>query len=243
MSTSIDYTPLHIDIDEHFLGEEPEVQALLNVFAVFKKYSLTLRSFLESITNCKDARIKHHVGMFYSNGDPAVIAKLWIAKWPKDPKLVSVTTSHVVLTARKEISKLAKDKQLRFTRSGFSALNIDDFSLAHINQCLGFNAPLIFKILQGFTSIKTNGSRQQSMALPVIGSILAFSHSRSSNYLQLMMGLYLYSAGCTHKVIDTLHGAGLCVSFPTVNRLLENLTKDAQKEVKLAAKQDPFLLV
>ncbi|KAG0333329.1 hypothetical protein BG005_005199, partial [Podila minutissima] len=57
------------------------------------------------------------------------------------------------------------------------------------------------------------------------------------------MGLYLYSAGCTRKVIDTLHGAGLCVSFPTVNRLLENLTKDAQKEVKLAAKRDPFLLV
>ncbi|KAG0312896.1 hypothetical protein BG000_006074, partial [Podila horticola] len=57
------------------------------------------------------------------------------------------------------------------------------------------------------------------------------------------MGLYLYSAGCTRKVIDILHGAGFCVSFPTINRLLENLTLDAQKDVKLAAKRDPFFLV
>ncbi|KAG0012740.1 hypothetical protein BGZ82_002432 [Podila clonocystis] len=181
--------------------------------------------------------------MFYSNGGPAEIAKLWIAKRPQDPKLVTVAANHVVSTARKELSKLAKDKQLRFTRSNFSASNVDNFSLTHINQRLSSNAPLIFKVLQGFTSIATNSSRQQSLAVPVIGSILAFSRSRSSNYLQLMMGLYLYSAGCTRKVIDTLHGAGYCVSFPTVNRLLENLTIDAEREVKLAAKRDPFLLV
>ncbi|KAG0358174.1 hypothetical protein BGX24_006059, partial [Mortierella sp. AD032] len=57
------------------------------------------------------------------------------------------------------------------------------------------------------------------------------------------MGLYLYSAGCTRKVIDILHGAGLSVSFPTINRLLEDLTKNALKGIKQAAKRDPWLLV
>jgi hypothetical protein len=57
------------------------------------------------------------------------------------------------------------------------------------------------------------------------------------------MGLYLYSAGCTRKVIDVLHGAGLCVSFPTINRLLKDLTEDALERIKLAAARDPWLFV
>ncbi|KAG0316399.1 hypothetical protein BG000_004876, partial [Podila horticola] len=136
------------------------------------------------------------------------------------------------------------DKHLRVERSGFSASSIGKFSVAHINQRLESKAPLIFKILQGLTKKKgSTDNRQRFLAVPTIGSILAFTQSNRSRYLQLTMGLYLYSAGCTRKVIDTLHGAGLCVSFPTVNRLLENLTEDALKNVKLAAKQDPWLLV
>ncbi|KAF8926891.1 hypothetical protein BGZ58_010830 [Dissophora ornata] len=104
-------------------------------------------------------------------------------------------------------------------------------------------SPLVSKILQGLTSICDKDSMQNSMAVPIIGSILAFTQSRSSNYLQLVMGLYLYSAGCARKVVDVLHGAGLCVSYPTVNQLLEDLTKDALKEVKLAAQRHPWFLV
>ncbi|KAI1286153.1 hypothetical protein EDD11_000562, partial [Mortierella claussenii] len=72
---------------------------------------------------------------------------------------------------------------------------------------------------------------------------MAFTITRGSNYLQMMMGLYLYSGGSPRKSIDILHGAGLSVSYPTVNRLLENLTEDAVKRVQLAASLEPWLLV
>ncbi|KAI8597102.1 hypothetical protein EDD21DRAFT_357565 [Dissophora ornata] len=59
----------------------------------------------------------------------------------------------------------------------------------------------------------------------------------------LMMGLYLFSAGCARKVIDVIHRAGLNVSYPTVNRLLQSLTDDALKKVRLVAKQESWFLV
>ncbi|KAF8923736.1 hypothetical protein BGZ47_004543, partial [Haplosporangium gracile] len=146
--------------------------------------------------------------------------------------------------ANKELSKLAVDKHLRVERSDFSASSVNKFSVAHINRCIETKAPLIFKILQGLTTKKdSTNTRQRSLAVPVIGSILAFTRCNRSRYLQLMMGLYLYSAGCTRKVIDILHGTGFCVSFPTINRLLENLTKDALKTIKLMAKRNPWLIV
>ncbi|KAI1297788.1 hypothetical protein EDD11_006921 [Mortierella claussenii] len=45
------------------------------------------------------------------------------------------------------------------------------------------------------------------------------------------------------KPIDILHGAGLSVSYPAVNRLVENLTVDAVKRLQLAASLEPWFLV
>ncbi|KAF9568130.1 hypothetical protein EC968_002988, partial [Mortierella alpina] len=136
-----------------------------------------------------------------------------------------------------------KNKRLHLERVDISASKVNKFSLERINSVFQSTAPIVFRILHGLTSSSPSGSRQRALALPVVGSILAFSLRRSSNYLQLLLGLYFYSSGCTRKVINTLHGAGLCVSFPTINRLLKDLTSDAKMEVKLVAKREPFLLV
>ncbi|KAF9945827.1 hypothetical protein BGZ70_003540 [Mortierella alpina] len=157
--------------------------------------------------------------------------------------MAQVATSYVVNMARNELVNLSKSKYLHLSRDGFTASDVDNFSLARIQHVLQTKAPVLTKILRGLTELKPAGPRQRSLALPVIGSIVATTFCRTSNYLQVEMGLYFYSAGCTRKVIDTLHGTGLCVSFSTINRLLEDLTKNAKKVVRLAAKREPFLLV
>ncbi|KAF9314205.1 hypothetical protein BGZ91_006062 [Linnemannia elongata] len=228
------------------LQEKPPIQGLLDVFAVFKKHKLTLRTFLEKVIDCENEHVKRYVGKFYSNGGPSHITKLWMAKHPKDTELANIAVTYVLSFARKELMTLAMDKRLHVERPSYSASSVHKFSMAHINQRLASSAPLIFKILQGLTQPKkldTTNPRRRSLAVPIIGSILAFTRCNRSRYLQITMGLYLYSAGCTRKVIDVLHGAGLCVSFPTINRLLKDLTEKALERIKEAAGRDEWFFV
>ncbi|CAO3568653.1 unnamed protein product [Mortierella alpina] len=230
-------------VGESFPGEKPEMQALLEVLLVLKKYGLSLSEFLESITNSQDERVKIHVGLFYSKGGAVKIIKLWMSKCTQNQAMAQVATSYVVNMARGELVDLSKSKQLHLPRDGITASDVDKFSLAHIQHVLQTKAPVLTKILRGLTELRPAGPRQRTLAFPVIGSIVATAFCRTSNYLQMEMGLYFYSAGCTRKVIDTLYGTGLCVSFSTINRLLVNLTDDAKKVVRHAAKHEPFLLV
>ena len=77
-------------------GEEPHIQELLDVFAVFKKHRLTLRTFLERIINCENEQVKRHVGLFYSNGGPSYITKLWMERRLSDTELTNVAVARVL---------------------------------------------------------------------------------------------------------------------------------------------------
>jgi hypothetical protein len=226
--------------------EEPSIQALLDVFAVFKKHRLSLRKFLEKIIDCENEKVKRHVGLFYSNQGHIHITKLWMAKHPKDTQLANLAVSFVLPLARQELLVLVMDKHLHVERPSMAASSVSTFSMIYINQRLAASAPLILRILQGLTGPKRPASanlRKRSLAVPIIGSILAFNQCNRSRYLQIMMGLYLYSAGCTRKVIDVLHGASLSISFPTINRLLKDLTEAALNRVKKAAERNTWFFV
>ncbi|KAF9367626.1 hypothetical protein BGX21_007202, partial [Mortierella sp. AD011] len=58
--------------------------------------------------------------------------------------------------------------------------------------------------------------------------------AQTSNKLQAMIGLFLFSTGSQRKVVDFFSAAGLSVSYNSIMSSLEGLTNDAMARVKLA---------
>ncbi|KIM71540.1 hypothetical protein PILCRDRAFT_16981 [Piloderma croceum F 1598] len=63
----------------------------------------------------------------------------------------------------------------------------------------------------------------------VIISMLLFMRNRATDAFQLVMGLFLSSAGASCRLIDTFNHVGICVSYQTVQRALVSLSKSSRE--------------
>ncbi|KII93848.1 hypothetical protein PLICRDRAFT_171553 [Plicaturopsis crispa FD-325 SS-3] len=63
----------------------------------------------------------------------------------------------------------------------------------------------------------------------VIITMLLFARNRATDAFQLVMGLFLSSAGASRRVIDTFNHMGVSVSYQTVQRSLVSLSKSARE--------------
>lgn len=85
----------------------------------------------------------------------------------------------------------------------------------------------------GPTSLKSKTSDLNDMKLVAILAILCRSaHRNNSNYLPLMIGLYLYSAGARVDAITLLNRLGLSVSYDVLQKSLRNITLASQAWIK-----------
>lgn len=73
---------------------------------------------------------------------------------------------------------------------------------------------MILHIMTGLAT--ANLLKETSSTIVMICSILLFLKSQKSNHFQMMMGLYLYSAGCTSGIMDVLSQAAVSVSCLSV---------------------------
>ncbi|KAI0739876.1 hypothetical protein C8Q80DRAFT_1274908 [Daedaleopsis nitida] len=63
-------------------------------------------------------------------------------------------------------------------------------------------------------------------------SMLLFGRNRATDAFQLVMGLFLSSAGASRRVIDTLNHMGLSVSYQTVQRSLATLSERIRQQAR-----------
>ncbi|KAI9237249.1 MAG: hypothetical protein BYD32DRAFT_461731 [Podila humilis] len=106
---------------------------------------------------------------------------------------------------------------------------------------------LILMILQELdavlTSTNNTPARKSEILVPTITSMLLIQRSQKANYLQKMISLYLFSAGCPSKAVEVFKEIGLAVARPTLMRALTTLAALSSKEVQTLALKHLFVVV
>lgn len=80
------------------------------------------------------------------------------------------------------------------------------------------------------TSVTTYPTSMKLVAIFVILCILA--HQNNSNYISLLIAMYLYSAGACIDIITLLNHLGLLVTYNVLLRKLRNITTSSATFIK-----------
>jgi hypothetical protein len=134
-----------------------------------------------------------------------------------------------------QIDLLVRSFQEELHRShtipGFGAFDPDkdpyDLGIPHLIGEAKIALPGLWRFLEtivGSQPTSDQSPRRLDGALLMICEILAHSDSsRKSNAFHLLMGIYLHSMGVKRRVINTLAGLGVGVSYETVRRHLRDI--------------------
>ena len=111
--------------------------------------------------------------------------------------------------------------------------SLQAFDINNIVAELEAHAPSLFKTLGKLMEDRWDSHRRSPATLytvrlcsAIVASICCYSYSRiTSNYLQNLFGLYLKGSGVKQRVISTIQGFGLSVSYPTILKAVEKLNE------------------
>ncbi|KAF9897821.1 hypothetical protein BX616_004923, partial [Lobosporangium transversale] len=189
---------------------------LQDVFKTMKKYRLSLRVFLNACFQSQSQGIQDVVQCFYRDNGPAEAIDLWQKEM-----------NH---SYQRETNSITQEK-------------IEGFELEFVSEVFKKKAPVFHQFLTDIAYTNSHCSKDPSKAVPVVASVFAFLYNRRCNYIQSMLGLYLFSKGVPRKVITLLACAGLSVSHQSLIRGMESTSNGALKSVQAKVKASPFLIV
>ena len=127
--------------------------------------------------------------------------------------------------------------------AGFGMMNetpgdIDRAPLETIVVQAKDQAPLLTDIILAVgpacnRTLSSSSSHLVNMKLVAVFVILCrTAHRNNSNYLPLLIALYLYSAGARVDAITLLNHLGLCVSYDVLQKKLRNITASSMSWIK-----------
>ncbi|KAF8916351.1 hypothetical protein BGZ58_005316, partial [Dissophora ornata] len=217
-----------------------------NVLKAMYAEKFTLRTFLLELFKSDDSDINDIAQRFYGKGGPGMLFKLWLRRFCQKShtrNLLEAATEEVIKEVQDEIRDFSHDPELRAPHNTVTREAIEKFSLDFIVEQYRRKAPRVFSILNGLATANTETTKDMTTFTGTVGGILLFHVSRRSNYLQRMMGLFLYSTGTPRRVFEVLSKAGLSVSYTSTLEALRSLTSDALKRVSEEVKVNPWILV
>lgn len=231
-------------------------ERLLNVIQALTDNGLTLRTFIiqyfEYLPKDKnrnedeqDRKIRGFVRNFCSRDGHAAVLNTWKTGLKRfdHSNLTAAAVDFVVDRISTELDRISDDKRLRRPAGTITRPLLEDFAMDFITKRLKEHAPALLRLLTGLTSVNETHSRDISVEIPTVASILIFLKSQQSNYLQMMMGLYLYSSKCSSHVISVMSQAGLLVSRVSFQTALKSMTKDALDRLRRKVMDRPWYLV
>ncbi|KAF9342950.1 hypothetical protein BGX26_006523, partial [Mortierella sp. AD094] len=224
------------------LGQTP----LRKVLNAISENGFTMRTFLEAFFTSKDTSTRHQANTFYGRGGHTHIFQIWLSNIEDDRHMEALclaASGPVVDKMKKELAKLSEAEDLRLPSSNVSRQKLSSFSLDFISNRMAALAPMLTSTLRSLATLNPKSSRSDSSIVPTVASMLLFVKNRASNYIQMMMGMYLYSRGVSRRVIEVLSKAGLSVSYTTIWRAVQSLTEDALKIVRAVVVEKPWILV
>jgi hypothetical protein len=133
---------------------------------------------------------------------------------------------------RKEIDALRSNSTHYGQYEGEKSLEALDMDRAV--EELKDKAPLLYKTLENLmTAHRGDYTRSEDLhqyRAVILSSILCFTHAaKTSNYIPSCLGIYLHGNGVKRRVISTMAGFGLCISYNTISRNMEQLSETSKE--------------
>jgi hypothetical protein len=228
---------------ENGICDDACLRAILNILRARK---VSLRTFLLAAFASKNSDVKAKVSRFYSDDGPARVVKRWsdvLKRTDNDYGFTMAITDSLVSRVRTELNRFSDDNDLRHPANGVTHESIASFTLEHVEEQMELLAPHLTRTLKGFASDDGMPTDEQHRFVATTGSMLLFLKSQQSNYLQMAMGVYLFSQGCSKSVMNVLSHVGLSVSYTSVHVTLKSLTEDALRNVRSAIKDNRWFLI
>ncbi|KAF9177180.1 hypothetical protein BGZ51_009033, partial [Haplosporangium sp. Z 767] len=233
------FPPAHAIPKRTYKKNNERLEEILNTIT---QNGYSLKTFLLECFKSDERFVRLKVSYFYaSDGPEALLDYWWDNVKPERVKNVVSTAIQLILKhATDELDNISHDPELRLASTDVTAEKAGEFKLQFIIDRFKIHAPSILLLLDGLTN---TSSKDSSSIVPTIAGMLAFHRNRSCNYLQMITGLYLFSKGAAHKLVDVLNHAAMSVSYRTVLRGLDALTKDANEQAKIMAQNQPWYIV
>lgn len=190
-------------------------------------HRISLQDILRYLFTSSHPEVLAKANSFYNHDGAAVMVKIW-AKGVgrnKERLFVKAATEVVVSSGAVELDRLSKISHLRHPANAIDLDKIEDFDLEYIGQQLRESAPTVLDVITGLATV--NPKKESSSTIVMICSILLFLCSQKSNHFQVMMGLYLYSCGCSSAIIDVLSKASVSVSLSSIQGALKGMNSVA----------------
>ncbi|KIK83851.1 hypothetical protein PAXRUDRAFT_152989 [Paxillus rubicundulus Ve08.2h10] len=140
---------------------------------------------------------------------------------------------HVKAALQITLDSIMPDFLMSWDMNSFMSANVDPES------------PILCQILgaamQTERGAKENKIKDGSTACHAVVTQLAKQHSNQSNYFTAPFTLSLWTSGASRQTIEALHRCSLCISFPLLLNLINNLAKHCLERVSQIA-QGPHLM-
>ncbi|KAF9425008.1 hypothetical protein BGZ76_003463 [Entomortierella beljakovae] len=220
------------------------------IVEMLRSQGLSLRNFLIELFSNKCPEHRRYVSDFYARKGPAYIFDHWTANIPNKymEALTLEAVKHVTRLVHSELRDSKDDPSLRFSAKTATSEKIKNFSGNFILNRMEENSPILKSILRKSLDLHNEHLAGQkgieiNLIVATVYSILLFSTSQKSNYLQTLMGLFLYSTECHKDVINVLSNSGLSVSYTTIHNAVNSLHEDAVKTIKKSIREFPCALI
>lgn len=117
---------------------------------------------------------------------------------------------------------------------------IDRTPLESIIDVAKVNAPMLTSLISQMGPLaKSSNSASHHLGEMKLVTVLVIlcrsAHRNNSNYLPLLIALYLYSAGARVDAITLLNHLGISVSYNTLQRKLKNISSESVRWIKMQA--------
>ncbi|KAF9404394.1 hypothetical protein BGZ76_006992, partial [Entomortierella beljakovae] len=157
-----------------------------------------------------DEKIRTATGNFYRHEGPVEIVRFWgtDSRYSSE-NFISTLADFVIPKAANEIQNLASNMSLHFPASSITKEVVANFELRKIAGKIQSDAPLVRNIIYGLSSINSNHVNKRNIVFTTICSMLLYLANQQSNYLQAMIGLFLFSSGCSTDTMDAIPAADL----------------------------------
>lgn len=198
---------------------------LTDIIDRMENEKVSLRALLEKLFTSTIHKHREFVNRFYKNDGPSTLVKRWTMDLENKQHfdtLVKTAADIVVKQGQKELSQLSRIPELRHPANDIQLDTLENFTLDFLQQRFEESGPLILRVLTGLATANAKKLNSPSTVI-VMCSILLFLRSQKSDHFQMMMGLYLYSGGCSSGVMDVLSKVGISVSRMSVHEALKGV--------------------
>ncbi|KIK90667.1 hypothetical protein PAXRUDRAFT_668645 [Paxillus rubicundulus Ve08.2h10] len=225
-------------------GVDKQTESIIQVLAILRDGRMSFLDLILKVMDPSEGQFATYRDRVYGNPSdltPGKLEKLLdlicndprgqarVFRWMQPHVITSITKTiydemdYVKAALRITLDSITPDFLTSWDMNSFMSANVDPES------------PILCQILgaamQTERGAKENKIKDGSTACHAVVTQLAKQRSNQSNYFTAPFTLSLWTSGASRQTIEALHRCGLCISFPSLLNLINNLAKHCLERV------------